>query len=118
VTLTQEQVARVTYEANRAYCEIIGEPTLPFEAVADSVVDGVAALVADPSLTPEELHRRWYAKKVSDGWIYGKVKDAEKKTHPQMVIWNQLPEEQRIKDYLFQAIVRVLARLPKGFVHA
>jgi hypothetical protein len=39
------------------------------------------------------------------GWVYGEVKDAEKKTHPCMVPYEKLPIEQRVKDYLFKAVI-------------
>jgi hypothetical protein len=43
--------------------------------------------------------------KKAAGWIYGPVKDPEKKEHPCIVPYDQLPIEQRTKDYLFKAIV-------------
>lgn len=115
--MTPEQIARVCHVANAAYAETLGEQSVSWEVGRESSIKGVEALINDPSLTPEQLHTLWYAQKVKDGWRYGPTKDVEAKTHPQMVLYSQLPEEQRVKDYLFQAIVRVLARLPKGYVH-
>ena len=43
--------------------------------------------------------------KINDGWVYGEVKDAEKKTHPCIVPFEELPEFQQKKDALFCAIV-------------
>lgn len=114
--MTLEQIARVCHAANAAYAETLSEVSLPFEKVCDSIISGVEAIIKDPSMTPEESHRRWYAWKEKEGWRYGIIKDAEAKTHPQMVPYAELGEEQRLKDYLFHAIVRVLARLPKGYV--
>jgi RyR domain len=113
-----EVIARACYEANAVYAESIGEETLPWQVVKDSVVNGVETLIADPSLTPAEMHDNWAKFKVEDGWTYGEEKDTEKKTHPQLVPYEDLPEEQRVKDYLFQGIVRALAKLPKGYVTA
>jgi hypothetical protein len=45
------------------------------------------------------------------GWMWGKEKDVEKKLHPCMVPWEELPVEQRVKDYLFRAVVKVLSKL-------
>lgn len=45
-------------------------------------------------------------KKLRNGWSYGSIKDADKKEHPCLVAWEQLPVEQRAKDHLFNAIVR------------
>jgi hypothetical protein len=48
------------------------------------------------------------ADKVAAGWHYGEVKDAEAKTHPCMVAYEELPFEQRVKDHVFRAIVSAL----------
>lgn len=115
-------VAMVCHEANRAYCLTIGDNTQKPWKEADewqkqSSMVGVKGLVDNPSLTPEELHAMWCGQKLQDGWRYGTEKDAEAKTHPCMVPYNQLPEDQQMKDHLFHAIVRTLLKLPPGFVH-
>lgn len=114
-------IAIVVHEANRAYCAITGDPSQPVWGAAPlwqqkSAKEGVEALIADPSLTAEELHKKWCESKTRDGWTYGEVKDPEAKTHPCLVEYRYLPKEQQMKDHLFQAIVRVLAELPKGYV--
>jgi hypothetical protein len=43
--------------------------------------------------------------------VYGEVKDAEKKTHPCIVPYKDLPPEQQAKDHLFKAVVSALAPL-------
>jgi hypothetical protein len=48
--------------------------------------------------------------KVDNGWVFGEVKDAEAKTHPCIVPFEQLPVEQQAKDYLFKGIVHALAQ--------
>jgi hypothetical protein len=48
------------------------------------------------------------ADKEADGWKHGPVKDPEKKEHPCMVPYGQLPAEQRAKDYLFIAVVKAM----------
>jgi RyR domain. len=59
-------------------------------------------------MTSENLHQNWLDQKKKDGWVYGKTKDAEKKTHPCMVPYSDLPKEQQVKDHLFHAIVSIL----------
>ena len=61
--------------------------------------------------TPEESHENWRKVKDAEGWVYGPVKDAEAKTHPCMVPYEELPSAQIIKDHLFQAVVRVCSEL-------
>ncbi len=111
--MTPERIARVCHEANRAYCATLGDFSQPAwdEAPAwqrDSAVAGVKALLADPKLTPEELHANWFNLKFRDGWRYGPEKDPERKLHPCMLPYHRLHEEQKAKDALFGAVVRAL----------
>lgn len=116
-------IASICHEANRQYCKTIGDFSQPtWEAAPEwqrqSAMEGVKALVEDPSLSPQDLHQKWCEAKLSGGWKYGQEKNADEKTHPCLVGYDQLPEEQRVKDYLFQAVVRAVAKLPPGYVHA
>jgi hypothetical protein len=109
-----EQIARVCHEANRAYALSIGEnPTVVFppwdeapEAIRQSALVGVRHAL--DGATPEQLHESWCQTKRQDGWTYGPVKDLEQKTHPCLVEYSDLPQEQRRKDRLFQAVVHAL----------
>ena len=103
------------------YCTVTGDRSQPEwydapEWQKISAVQGVQTLIADPSLTPEQMHQNWMAFKLRDGWTYGLIKDAEKKQHPCMVEYSALPEVQKMKDHLFHAIVKTLAKLPGGYV--
>lgn len=51
---------------------------------------------------------QWWEKRDISGWVFGEVKDAELKTHPCIVPFNQLPEFQQKKDKLFCSIVDAL----------
>ena len=42
------------------------------------------------------------------GWVYGEHKDEQRKTHPCIVPYDELPAAQRAKDALFLANVRAL----------
>ncbi len=110
---TDEQIAQVTHAANKAYCEALGDFSQQDWSEApqwqrDSAIAGVAAKRADPAMTPEKQHESWFAHKVADGWVYGETKDAEAKTHPCMVPYDQLPAAQRAKDHIFGAIVTAM----------
>lgn len=101
--------ARVCHEANRAIQLNAGDPN-PSPKWDDapkwqkkSAVNGVVKALN--GVTPEDLHQSWCDEKVADGWKYGKVKDAEAKTHPCLVNYDQLPEEQKLKDHVFKSIV-------------
>jgi len=42
------------------------------------------------------------------GWKYGEVKDPDKKEHPCFVSYEELPEQQKVKDALFVGVVRAM----------
>lgn len=107
-----ELVARFAHEINRAYCAAIGDTSQPSweEAPAwqrQSATAGVVAHWHNPDMTPEESHASWMEHKQADGWTYGPAKDVEKKEHPCFLPYAELPQEQRVKDHLFKAIVKM-----------
>jgi hypothetical protein len=111
--MTNEQIAEVCHEANRLYCESIGDDTQKSWALAEdwqreSSIKGVEAALTGVS-TPESQHQSWLEQKAADGWTWGPVKDAEKKVHPCFVPYAQLPAEQQHKDKIFLGIVEALA---------
>lgn len=57
---------------------------------------------------PAESHANWCDYKIRQGWVFGPVKDFSAKTHPDLVSYDSLPAEQKDKDRLFHAIVKVL----------
>lgn len=111
--MTVEQIARVCHETNRAYCQSIGDNSQKSWEEAeqwqrDSAIKGVQYKLDNSNAGPSDQHEAWVHDKVNDGWQYGDVKDANKKTHPCLVPYDELPIEQRRKDYLFQGIVNAL----------
>lgn len=108
-----EACARAAHEANRAYCLAIGDASQPSWDVApewqrSSARNGVAGALA--GATPKDSHEGWLAEKCANGWKYGAAKNAERKEHPCMVPYGELPPEQRAKDALFIAVVQAVAR--------
>lgn len=108
ITFT-EQVAKVCHNVNKAYCESIGDNSQPSWDDApqwqkDSAMNGVDFHMRN-DVTPEQSHENWMKEKIETGWVYGEIKDPDNKTHPCMIPYNELPVEQRTKDYLFKAVV-------------
>ncbi len=111
--MTNEQIAKVCHEVNRAYCQALGDDSQPIWEDApdwqkESAVNGVAFHIANPDAGPDHSHNAWLREKEAAGWKYGPVKDAEKKEHPCFVPYDQLPTDQKAKDYIFRSIVHVL----------
>lgn len=107
-----DEIAKIAHETNRAYCGTIedGDRQPMWEDAPDwqkeSAHIGVWNVLQNPTMTPEQSHEGWLKVKKGEGWKYGKVKDPEKKTHPCMMPYEYLPEEQKIKDVLFTSTVR------------
>jgi hypothetical protein len=112
-------IARVCHEVNRAYCASQGDHSQPTWHEApdwqrESAVAGVRFTLANPQAKPSDSHESWLAQKRDDGWKHGPAKDPERKEHPCLVPYDELPPEQKAKDYLFQAVVRSLANSPSS----
>jgi hypothetical protein len=112
-----QAIAQVCHEANRAYCATIGDNSQPsWEDAPDwqkeSAVKGVefhlSALQSGVKPSPSASHESWLAEKRDAGWKYGPVKDADKKEHPCFIPYDGLPLDQRLKDYIFSAIVEAV----------
>lgn len=46
----------------------------------------------------ENVHDVWAVGRMAEGWTYGPVKDAEKKTTPLLVPYRELPESEKEYD--------------------
>lgn len=115
-----EEIARVVHEANRALTQILRDvPVQPSwddagEDMRGSSIRGVrlAFQLMDtgvaPELRPLVMHQEWRKERLAQGWVFGEVKDVEKKTHPAMRPYAELPEGTRSKDIVFLAIVAAL----------
>lgn len=114
--LSDEQVARVCHEVNRAYCAALGDHSQAAwedapEWQRSSASMGVALHRAHPDAGSEASHIAWTQNKINDGWTYGPIKDAVNKTHPCLVPFNQLEPAQQAKDFIFKAVVNALTPL-------
>lgn len=110
------KIARMAHQLNKEYCEtFMDDHSQPeWEDAPDwqkeSSVNGVKFTLANIEVTPEDSHKNWYDFKLKDGWKYGPVKDPEKKEHPCMVTYEELPKGQKVKDALYQSTVKILLR--------
>lgn len=107
-----EGIAKLAHEANKQYCESIGDTSQPTweeapEWQKQSAINGVKHVLANPDAKPEDSHKSWLKEKQADGWKYGPVKDPQKKEHPCFVPYAELPKEQQAKDFIFLDTVRM-----------
>lgn len=59
------------------------------------------------SQSPEELHGSWMQAYFDMGWVYGPVRDIEKKTHPDLVPYAELGQLERDKDAVFISLCEI-----------
>ena len=107
--MEKEKIAELCHSVNKAYCQSIDDNSqLDWKDAPEwqktSAINGVEFHLESTNTKPEDSHNSWLEEKRLDGWKYGKVKDAEKKEHPCFVPYDQLPKEQKAKDYIFKAI--------------
>ncbi|KKK57563.1 hypothetical protein LCGC14_3053210 [marine sediment metagenome] len=111
------EIAQVAYEANRAYCQSLGDYNQANwnfcdQWQRDTVINGVRAIERGVVTGPEQSHENWLEHKENEGWQWGIKKNTDRKrgalTHPCMVPFKELPETQKMKDRLFFAIVTTL----------
>ena len=107
------EIARIAHETNRIYCQTLGdfshEPwTLCQQWQRDSIINGARAIQRSAVTRPEQSHENWLDEKMINGWKYGPTKNVAAKVHPCMVPFNELSQEQQMKDHLFFSIVTTL----------
>lgn len=107
----QEKIAQVCHGANRAICEAFGDNSQKTwdeaeEWQRESAIKGVDFAINNPNAPASHQHDAWSQDKLDNGWVYGDVKDPEKKTHPCLINFEDLPPNQQAKDLVFKAIVK------------
>lgn len=112
--ITVDNIAMVAHEANAMFCRVQGDHSQNHWRQAEawqreSAIKGVEFALANPDAPDSAQHDAWMADKIAAGWVYGEVKDAEAKTHPCIVAFEDLPVGQKVKDTLFRAVVAALA---------
>lgn len=116
--MTDEEIAEIAHEMNRRWCQLTGDASQPPWSAApawqkQSAIHGVQHFRANPDITLRDSHANWYNEKLAEGWKYGPVKDPDKKEHPCMVDYDDLPPIQRAKDTFFITVVRALVEMEK-----
>lgn len=106
-------VAMMCHQANKLWCEANGDNSQSDWEDADdwqkeSAINGVKFRINNPGAKNSAQHESWLKQKQEDGWKYGPFKDPQKKEHPCMVPYEELPEVDKKKDALFAGICDAL----------
>ena len=119
-TMTTEKIAELIYEVTRLEAMWSQRSIIPEEwerrdtAFRKQFVDVVARyLVMEKLPTPEEAHDSWMESYFRMGWKYGEKRDPILKTHPDIVPYWDLPQDERDKDAIFLASVWLVKNILK-----
>lgn len=109
-----ERRAIFVYEGARMQAMAMEAPVVPEPwplrdgAFRAQFLDVIAMMCSpDRKRDPEELHEDWVKAYAAMGWTYGPVRDAEAKTHPDMVPFADLGFREQIKDAVFVALCEI-----------
>lgn len=111
---TDEQIAEAIHVMNGLLQKWAGEEPQPgWEDAPPAMRHRVLMLVRGyrNGITPRTAHERWCGALLADGWRYGPVKDAQAKTHPNLVEWRYLPLLQRRKDQMSHGLAAQMVTL-------
>lgn len=109
-----DAIARTVHEALRGWAAAHGQHDIPgWDEAEDwmhaSTRESVLHALENGGADGRSQHDQWLAQKTRDGWRHGPVKDTAAKTHPLMIPYDELPEWERRKDALINALARALA---------
>lgn len=109
-----EICARTAYEATRGYRFVVNNQDFarPWDEAGDWLQKNWKEAVtgALSGNYPEQQHQAFVEKMTAEGWKYGPFTDAEKKEHPDIMLYAELPAERRLVDQLYVDVVRAVGR--------
>jgi len=77
----------------------------------DALMNGVKYQLDNPDITSEESHQNWIRAKRLQGWTYGPVKDFDRRTHPNLIDFMDLPDVEKLKDLTSTTAHRMAVKL-------
>lgn len=105
------EIAKWIYEATRLEAKWSKRKIVPEiwenrdEAFQGQFIKVIKKYFEEELPTPKEAHDSWMKAYEKMGWKYGFVRDIKKKTHPDMVSFEDLPKDERDKDAIFLSFV-------------
>lgn len=97
--------AKFVYDGTRLAAIAAMAPVIPapYEEREQEFLDQFEAVIEkqcgpDRMMNLEEIHNTWWQRYIDMGWVYGETYDPEAKTHPDMVPYWELGQEERDKD--------------------
>ncbi len=113
-----ERRAKFAYEAARIENAMAKRPINPEpweyrdEKFRKNMIMAVSRQCGKGRMTsPKKLHDDWVRAYKKMGWKYGKKRDTEAKTHPDMVPFNKLGRKEQEKDWVFFMLAEITRRM-------
>jgi hypothetical protein len=115
--MNQYKIAEILHNATSAIPRPDGSVIVPWEALNDVLKDRAADTVDSlmnkmwqfpHGMSDDYCHLVWYNNMIDMGWTYGPTYSFEQKLHPSMVPFNELPDDEKIKDAIWSGIVYAL----------
>jgi len=115
-----EQIAKTIHYGLLQYCETLkmnisgeywDECTHWYKKTLMWNVDQV--ITGSPSMSPERTHENWMTEQLVDGWKYAATYNEEKKEHPFMLPYRQLPDEGKGYVLLFLSMAKAARKFIK-----
>jgi hypothetical protein len=105
-------IAKVIHNANKAYVDAIGGRALnpsweeAREEQRQGLVKAVGGTIINPQ-TPEFSHEQWCLAREAEGWTKDLKYDFNRKTHPNLVPFDELTFEEQFKSHLYMGIASI-----------
>lgn len=115
--MNQYKIAEILHNAISTIPRPDGSVIVPWDALNGILKDRAASTVAHlmewmkgapHGIPDEELHDVWYNNMVAMGWAYGPTYSLEQKLHPSMIPFDELPDDEKIKDAIWSGIIYAL----------
>jgi len=111
--ISTDEIAVIVYEATRIFGGSFGDVVWPRVEEAPEwrlkgVKFGVERFVNNPDITSKEVHSNWMWGMLLAGWYWGKEFDVVKMTHPDLVDYDRLPIQQKVRYRLTEVIAKTL----------
>lgn len=108
------KLPKMCHEINRTICKVYGDdsqkswedaPEWQVKATYNLILEIGQCLINGKPPSSKETHEKWVEDKLRDGWKYGIEKNADMKTHPLLVPFEELPFKERLKDTMIKMVI-------------
>ena len=104
--MTESDVIEIVRKVYEGYYQLLGQK--PCEDTSSTVPSTVKYLLNHSEVSIQDLHALWVLSMTKQGWVYGEQVDTVAKTHPQIVPYDQVDQNEQFKDMFTTVLLDVL----------